>query len=158
MAEDLAARLRALEDREAVRSLIASYGPLADSGDAEGVAALWTEDGVYAVGGMGEATGRQAIAALINGPVHRGLMAQGCAHILGPVTIQLEGDTATASGHSLVVRCVDEMFEVYRVSANRWDLVRGVSGWRVRRRENRLLDGSEAARALLSPPPDPHPR
>jgi len=35
-------RLQALEDREAIRALIARYGPLADSGDAAGVAALWT--------------------------------------------------------------------------------------------------------------------
>ncbi len=158
LAEDLAVRLRALEDREAIRNLVASYGPLADSGDSQGVAALWTEDGVYVVGGMGEARGRQAIAALIDGPIHRGLMAQGCAHLLGPVAIQLDGDTATAWGHSLVFRGVGEAFEVYRVSANLWRLVRGEDGWRVRRRENRLLDGSDAACALLSPPPDPHPR
>ena len=158
MDEDLAARLRTLEDREAIRSLIASYGPLADSGDSAGVAALWTEDGVYAIGGMGEARGRQAIAALIDGPVHRGLMAQGCAHLLGPVAIQLDGDRATALGHSVVFCRAGEAFEACRVSANRWDLARTDGGWRVQRRDNLLLDGAEAARALLSPPPDPRPR
>ena len=151
MAEDLAARLQALEDREAIRDLIASYGPLADSGDAAGVAALWVEDGVYAVGGMGEARGREAIAALIEGPVHQALMAAGCAHVLGPAEIQLDGDQATASGHSLVFRRADEAFEVYRVSANLWTLIRTEAGWRVQRRDNRLLDGSDAAHALLNP-------
>lgn len=33
MAEAVEARLRALEDRAAIADLIASYGPLADSGD-----------------------------------------------------------------------------------------------------------------------------
>lgn len=151
MADDLATRLQALEDREAIRDLIASYGPRADSGDAAGVAALWVEDGVYAVGGMGEARGREAIAALIEGPVHQALMAAGCAHVLGPVVIQLDGDRATAAGHSLVFRRAGEAFEIYRVSANLWTLIRTDAGWRVHRRDNRLLDGAESARALLNP-------
>ena len=94
----LSARLRALEDREAIRDLIASYGPLADTGNAAALAALWHEDGAYAVDGMGESTGRAAIAALITGPVHQQLMADGCAHVLSPVTIELDGDRATARG------------------------------------------------------------
>ncbi|MFN5782700.1 MAG: nuclear transport factor 2 family protein, partial [Novosphingobium sp.] len=73
MPDGIAGRLRLLEDREAIRDLIARYGPLADAGNAEAVAALWHEDGVYAVGGMGEARGREAIAALISGPVHQSL-------------------------------------------------------------------------------------
>ena len=55
--EPLEARLQALEDAEAIRTLIARYGPLADQGDAEGVAQLWSEDGSYAIAGFGEARG-----------------------------------------------------------------------------------------------------
>jgi len=142
-------RLRALEDREAIRNLIASYGPLADSGNAEAVAALWVEDGSYAVGGMTEAKGRAAIAALIDGDTHRALMAAGCAHLLGPVAIDLDGDRAVARGHSVVFRKTPSGFEVWRVSANRWELVRTDDGWRVERRVNTPLDGSEVAQALL---------
>ena len=40
---DLEQRLRALEDREAIRNLIASYGALADCGAADELAALWNE-------------------------------------------------------------------------------------------------------------------
>lgn len=145
------ARLQALEDREAIRNLIARYGPLADSGDAAGVAALWTEDGCYAVGGMTEAKGRAAIAALIEGEMHRSLMADGCAHVLGPVAIDLDGDTATARGHSVVLRADGQGgWTPFRVSANRWSLARTKEGWRVTRRENALLDGAEAARVLLA--------
>ena len=153
MDEGLARRVQALEDREAIRALIASYGPLADSGDAAGVAALWTPDGVYAVGGMGEASGRDAIAALIEGPLHQGLMADGCAHVLGPVAIQLETDRATATGHSVVFRRAGDGFEAWRASANRWSLVRTESGWLVERRDNQVLDGAEGARCLLAPGP-----
>lgn len=153
---ELAARFQRLEDREAIRDLIASYGPLADSGDAQGVAALWTEDGLYAVGGYGEHRGRAAIAALISGETHQGLMKQGCAHLLGPVAIRLEGDRATATGHSIVLRHGATGFEVHRVSANRWALIRTPEGWRVARRDNQPLDGAAAAQALLTLPADPH--
>ncbi len=146
----LEARLQALEDREAIRELIARYGPMADSGDAAGVAALWAEDGSYAVHGFADAVGHAEIAALIEGPYHQQLMADGCAHVLGPVAIDLAGDSATARGHSLVLRWTGSQFEVLRVAANRWELVRTQQGWRVARRENALLQGAAAARALLA--------
>lgn len=149
---ELAARLQLLEDREAIRELIASYGLLADSGNAAALSELWIEDGTYGVGGMGNAEGRAAIAGLIEGLVHQSLMAAGCAHLLGPVAIDIAGDCATARGHSVVLRHTGQGFEAYRVSANRWELVRRNGCWQVSHRENALLDGAAAARELLSPP------
>jgi hypothetical protein len=145
-----ARRLQALEDREAIRNLIASYGPLADSGDAAGVALLWAEDGVYAVDGFAEARGHAAIAALIAGPVHQALMARGCAHLLGAPVIDLDGDRARARCHSVVLAKAGEGWEAVRVAANRWELARTPKGWRVIRRDNALLDGRVAAQALLA--------
>lgn len=152
MPESLEARISALEDREAIRELIAAYGPMADSGDAAGIAALFAETGCYAVGGMGEARGREEIAQLIDGATHQALMAAGCAHLLGPVAIELDGDRATARGHSIVFRQGEGGFEVFRVAANRWDLFRKEGAWQVVRRENALLDGNAAAHALFSQP------
>lgn len=157
MVDPTAARLQSLEDREAIRELISRYGPLADSGNAEGVAALFSEDGVYAVGGMGEARGRAAIAALIAGPVHQSLMADGCAHILTAPQIELAGDRALARCHSVVFRHQDGVWNAVRVAANRWELARTAGGWLVTRRDNALLDGSAAARDLFSQPVVPHP-
>lgn len=145
------ARLAELEDREAIRNLIASYGPLADGGDADGVAQLWAADGEYAVGGFGEHRGHAAIAGLITGPTHQQLLRDGCAHLLGPVHIRIEGERAEAVGHSCVFRCTGTGFEVHRVSANRWELRKTEGRWQVERRINRPLDGEEAARALLLP-------
>lgn len=149
---ELEDRLRALEDREAIRDLIARYGPGADCGDAEGTAALWAEDGSYSVGGMADAKGREEIAGLMTSDLHRSLLAQGCAHFLGPVAIDLAGDRATARGYSVVFLHTATGFEAWRVSANRWELTHARNGWQVTRRENALLDGSEAASALLSAP------
>lgn len=143
-------RIRRLEDTEAIRNLIASYGPLADCGDADGVAALWAEDGSYSVGDFGEAKGWQQIAALIGSETHQGLMKQGCGHILTSPHIDLDGDTATATNHSVVLRNIGEHYEAWRVSANRWQLVRTDHGWRVHHRDNRPLTGDDRARALLN--------
>ena len=149
MAEAAEHRLRRLEDREAIRELIARYGPLADAGEAQALAALWSEDGEYDVGGFGIARGRPAIAALIDADFHRSLMAQGCAHVLSPPTIDLDGDRATAVNHSLVLRHRADEWKVWRVAANRWDLIRTSDGWRIARRVNRPLDGAPDALNLL---------
>ena len=142
-------RLVALEDRAAIAELIARYGPLADAGDSAGVAALWTEDGEYDVGGFRVARGHAEIAGLIAGEIHRGLMAQGCAHVLSAPAIELAAQTARGVNYSAVLRKVGDGFETWRVSANRWEFVRTGAGWRVAKRINRPLDGTEAARKLL---------
>ncbi len=140
MPDSLPARIAHLEDAEEIRNLIASYGPLADRGDAEGVARLWVADGEYDVGGHGVARGHAAIAALIDGATHRELMAAGCAHILSPHRIALAGDRATAEGYSMVVRCTPDGFEPWRVSANRWRFARQADGgWRITQRINRPI-------------------
>lgn len=137
----------------AIGQLIARYGPLADAGDADGAARLWTDDGVYAVGGMEEARGHAAIAALLRGAEHQALLAAGCAHILSPPAIELAagGASASAVNHSIVLRrAEDGTVTIYRVSANRWSLVLTEAGWRIQRRDTRLLDGSAGARALFA--------
>jgi hypothetical protein len=81
-------------------------------------------------------------------------MADGCAHLLGPVAIDLAGDRAIARNHSVVFRHQEGQFAAHRVSANRWEFARTDGRWQVTHRDNVLLDGAEAARALLSPPAD----
>ncbi|WP_416832519.1 MAG: nuclear transport factor 2 family protein [Erythrobacter sp.] len=150
--DDTDARLRALEDRAQIANLIAAYGPLADTGAGEALARLWVEDGEYDIGGFGMIKGHAALAAMMDSPVHRGLMEQGCAHILSPHRIELSGDSAVAVGYSTVMRRTGEIYEAWRVSANRWWLVRTAAGWRVKRRENTPLNGSAETRSLLEIP------
>ncbi|WP_240334422.1 nuclear transport factor 2 family protein [Sphingobium estronivorans] len=150
MTDLLATRMAALEDREAIRDLIARYGPLADGGDCAGAASLWTEDGIYEVGGFGSYQGRAAIQALLEGESHQGLIHGGAAHVLSPPVIDLDGDRATARSYSVVFRKAGDSWEAHRASANLWQLVRTHEGWKVAQRVNRLLDGSADARALIS--------
>jgi len=59
--QDMEARVRAAEDREAIREAIARMNWLSDAGDAAGHAALYTEDVVYDVGAFGSFRGRKEL-------------------------------------------------------------------------------------------------
>ena len=148
--EDLAARVERIERRLALYDLIASYGPAVDSGSAEATAALWHEEGSYDFGDAVLA-GRSQIEAMVRGRQHQGLIAEGAAHMLGFPHAEIDGDRAVVTGYSQVCRQHDGQFEVWRVSANRWELSWDGSGWKVDRRRAYLLNGQEAARALLRP-------
>lgn len=145
----LEARLGRLEDQLAVYQLMSAYGPSADSGASARAAGLWTEDGRYESSGAGAWQGRAEIRAMLDGPGHRGLMAGGCAHVLDLPTVAFDGDRAVARCHFFLYVHGREP-PTWRVTANRWDLVRTAGGWRVERRVNQVLDGSPAGPDLLA--------
>lgn len=147
MSADLEQRLRALEDRAEIAELIARYGPAVDSADAAAVSALWTADGNYRFDDT--ELDADGIRSLVELPTHRDYLTRGCAHVLSAPRIEVDGDTAVAVTHSVVLLHDHDHWRAARVSANRWELVRTDDGWRVRHRRNRLLDGREAARELL---------
>jgi len=141
-------RLTRLEDEREIARLIASYGPLVDAGDAEGVAALWEPDGVYDVDEW-LMTGSQQVEAMVRSDAHQGWIAEGCAHFVGPPHVTVTGDEAVAVCHSLMVAHEDGAYRVHRATANHWQLHKGEHGWRVTTRTNRVLDGREQAPQLL---------
>lgn len=142
-------RLAALEDARAISDLIATYGPLVDSGDAEAVAALWEPDGIYDIDET-RLEGHAAIEAMVRSRGHQGLIAAGCAHLLGPPRVTVDGDEAVAVCQSLLVAHGEKGFRVLRATANHWHLRRGPAGWRVRVRTGRVLDGRTEAPYLLA--------
>lgn len=148
--DTLADRVRALEDIEAVRAVITAYGPAVDAGDAEAVGRLWAEDAVYDLD-LKVIEGREAIIEMVRTAPHTDYLAEGCGHLLDPMNVRVEGDTAVATCHSMLLRRSPDAdsFWVWRVSANRFDLVREDDRWLIRRRTARVLDGSEAGRLLL---------
>ena len=145
---DLETRLRVLEDEREIARLIAAYGPLVDAGAAREVAALWTEDGVYDVDEV-YLDGIDAIAGMVGSPAHQSWIRGGCAHVVGPPRITVDGDDAVAVCHSLMVVHTDEGFVVRRATANHWQLRRTDQGWRATVRTNRVLDGRAESPALL---------
>ena len=169
-AQDVDARLQALEarlaateagldraaDELAVLRLLASYSPRVDSGDAEGVAELWTEDGVYDVD-TGLLEGHAGLVEMVNGEAHQGLIAHGCGHVPSLPVVLLDGDRAVATGYTqLVVRSSKPgRYTVVRVTASRWELERRGPvdapdrGWRVVLRTARAVTDDGEGRALL---------
>jgi SnoaL-like domain len=147
---DLRRRLRRLEDESAITRLIMSYGPAADAGLTSFASEVWASDGEYDwdAGGTPH-QGSAGVDAMLQSDGHQGLIAAGIGHFAGPLLIELGEDAATALNYSLIMRREGDRFYLWRVSAVRWDLARLDSGWRVRRRTNRLLDETGAGRQLF---------
>jgi hypothetical protein len=148
-------RLQDAEDRLALLQVVAGYGPAVDSGSPAPTADIWTEDGVYdTVPVLLE--GRDALAGMVTGERHQGLIHAGAAHVLGLPHIQLDGDTAIVTNYSqLVLKNDDDTFRIWRTGVNRWHFVRTPEGWKATRRVNRQLDGTDAGRANRAAAVDP---
>jgi SnoaL-like protein len=159
---DIETRLRAIEDRLEIYNLIASHPPSADTGADYFTRAAYTEDGVIDLGGGKIAEGNEAAAAMLKTPGHQAAIAGGLAHFCGLPRIEIDGDTATvmsylqiitphptAEPHEVPNHGVSNGFRIHRVGSNRWDLVRMPSGWKIKRRTLRPIDGSEPAHELL---------
>jgi hypothetical protein len=147
----LEARLQDAEDRLALLQIIAGYGPAVDSGSAAPTADIWTEDGVYDTFPV-VLEGRDALAGMVTGERHQGLIHAGAAHVLGMPHIQLDGDRAVVTNYSqLYLKNPDEdSFRVWRTGVNRWQFVRTAEGWKATHRVNRQLDGTAEGRAVLA--------
>lgn len=144
----LEARVRLLEDQVAIYQVMMGYGPAVDAGESRLAASRWTEDGEYDAQ-VGAWHSREAIAGMVEGPMHQEIIAGGSAHVTAMPYVVIDGDRAVATAYAQLCRAADGDFRVWRVTATRWELVRTVDGWRVERRVNRLLDGDAAARELL---------
>jgi uncharacterized protein (TIGR02246 family) len=144
----LARRVQALEDELAIHRVIHRYGPAVDAGDAEGAAAVFTDEGVYDVD-VGRMEGRAAVRAMIDGARHQSMVGH-CAHQMGPlvVTVGDDGAHAEAVGYSRVYLHSAAGTHVYRVSFNRWSLVKRDGAWLIAHRRTRLLGHPEALTVL----------
>lgn len=143
-------RLALLEDERDIARLIASYGPLVDSGDADGAAALWAADGSYDVGDW-VMSSRDDIAAMVHSDAHQGLIAKGCCHFFGPPVIEVSGDDAVAVCEStLLVRREAGGYAVARAGVHLLRLRRDTAGWRISSRVARQLDGTAAGPDLIA--------
>jgi hypothetical protein len=148
--ESLERRLRALEDERDIARLVASYGPLVDSGDPDAVAALWAVDGGYDTGDW-KMSSRDDVAAMVRSEAHRGLVAQGCCHFFGPPAVTVDGDEAVAICQStLLVRRESRGYNVARAGVHLIRLRRAGHGWEIVSRTARQLDGSGQANALIA--------
>jgi ketosteroid isomerase-like protein len=124
-AGDLAARLRRMEDVEAIRTLDAVYCRLLDDGDWPGLVELFTPDGCF--DGLSVVTGRAELLAFFGGLADAGLTA--FWHHVSNLEVTVDGDTAAVTS-LLWQPCVVD--GVAQVAAGRYAdrLVRTAAGWR----------------------------
>lgn len=146
---ELEARLARIEDERAIERMIASYGPLADAGEAEATAQLWAVDGTYEVEGW-SMNSRADVAAMVRSDAHQGLIAGGSAHFLGPAVVTVDADDAVAVCESLMVVRHDKKYLVARAGVHHFQLCRLDGRWQIIRRISRTLDGDAEARRLLA--------
>ena len=156
-------RIRAIEDRLEIYNLIAGHPPSADTGADYYAAAVYAEDGEFDRGaGLSGATGKQAIAAMLTSPAHQAAIAGGIAHFTGLPHVAIDGVDAVVisylqiltpnkSGDAIEVpnHGASRGYHIHRVIASRWELRRTPSGWKIKRRSIRLVDGSEPSRDIL---------
>jgi hypothetical protein len=159
----LEARIRAIEDRLAIYNLIASHPPSADTGAQDYAEAVYMDDGVFDRGpDLAETTGNRAMGALLASPGHQAAIAGGIAHFTGLPHVAVNGDEAVVISYLQILtpkktgKAIEvpshggsRGYHVHRVVTNRWELRRTPSGWKIKRRTLRLVDGSAGSREIL---------
>lgn len=146
-------RLDRVEAELAIRNVIARYGMAADCGDVDTALACHTIEAVYVVsnpdagrGGDGadlELTGHKAIEDMLTSDRHQSMLPD-CAHTVGPLVVNVTGNTASVLGYSRVYH--DQ--KLIRLAANEWVMQREGRTWKITRRESRVMCEG-AAQALL---------
>jgi hypothetical protein len=96
--EALAARVQALEDREAIRALILAYGQAHDGRDYRAFSQLFAREGEW-VGGLGSAKGPEAIFELMDRTIGHNPQpgGSGTFHVMTNDQIVIDGDRASST-------------------------------------------------------------
>jgi ketosteroid isomerase-like protein len=136
------ARLRLLEDVEAIRRLKAAYCEACDDDhDGDAVAALFAPDGVWHDTRIGPCEGHAAIKAHFGAIRASGRIARSSHMVTNPV-IDVDGDTASGRW-SLLMQYTDPNDERWRIVGFYRDRYERYEGrWRFRRLEAYVQDYS----------------
>ena len=134
----LEARLKVLEDRDAIRALLVRYASTLDERDFAAFEQLWAKDAEFIGGGGNSAKGPAAIRDLL-----RGLLTKNAAagpgrdfHLVMNQTIDVKGDTATGFSRGTWVSTNFENRLQVTIIANYYDqFVREDGRWKFKRHQ-----------------------
>jgi SnoaL-like protein len=125
----------ALEEKEAIREVLAEYCFRLDGGDFAGMAALFAEDGTWDTA-FGKATGRAAIARLAHDIRARaGAERPRAVHLVTNVSIALDGMRARVRSNWTVVQNSAEGPEIGSGGAYMDEMVKVDGSWLFRYRK-----------------------
>jgi len=125
----------AVEDKDAIRELLAEYCFRLDDGRFEEMATLFTEDGTWDTA-FGKATGRTAIADLARDIRARaGEQRPRGIHLVTNIVIMLDGDSARVRSNWVVVQNGPEGPKVGSGGAYRDELMKEHGQWLFRYRK-----------------------
>ena len=156
---ELNVRLQQVQDELAIHRLIVRYGFAVDCGDAEAAMSCFTQDAVYQVASVNSGLndeketplimkGRQEIGDMVLGDLHQSLLPN-CAHTMGPVLIEINGEQAEASGYSRIYLRQGDKNNLFRLGINHWQFEKVDGNWLISKRESEVL-GTEAAQSVLT--------
>jgi uncharacterized protein (TIGR02246 family) len=131
--EPLESRLKRMEDKEEIQSLLLDYGRFLDSRDFKSYSNLFASDGEW-VGGFGSVKGPANIQAFMEKNMGTGPNRANNYHLMSNFVITVTGDTATAWSRWAFV--VPGQSGAIISQAGRYDdtLVRENGRWKFRRR------------------------
>jgi uncharacterized protein (TIGR02246 family) len=130
------ARLQALEDRDAIRALLAEYRRALDEKDFEAYADLFGDDGEFVTDG-GTWRGREEILTMLADFQAAGALSMAAGddrHLVANVEIEVDGDRARARSTWVYVTREGEGPNLAMVGHYDDDLRRTATGWRFARR------------------------
>jgi 3-phenylpropionate/cinnamic acid dioxygenase small subunit len=132
----------AVEDKDAIRELMAEYCFRLDDGRYDDMAALFTEDGAWDTA-FGKATGRAAIAALARDIRARaGADRPRAAHLVTNIVIALDGVHARVRSNWMVMQNSSEGPKIGSGGAYADDIVQQNGRWLFRYRKiDRFIAG-----------------
>ena len=160
--EQLQIRLQRIEDELAIRNLITRYGLAVDCGDTPMAVNCHTEQAIYRVSaprsgrdeeeqveGDGDLLlrGRGAIEQMLESELHQSLLPN-CAHTAGPVTLDVDGTSARASGYSRLYRMNANKPGLMRLAINEWRFEKHARQWFISYRESRVVGSAQAVELL----------
>jgi hypothetical protein len=148
--EDLERRLRALEDREAIRELIARYAYEVDCGEPPDWASVFSDDIEMEAGKLGTSRGLAEIERRFTRAEHLDAIREGSQHAYSNVVVDLEvdGDHATAWGYACVHTRRGGEWRIYTLGVNRWRLRREGGAWRFVERQRREVGEGDWRRLI----------
>lgn len=131
--DDLQRRLGALEDREAIRDLIARYGFEVDCGDPPDWASVFSPAVEMEAGKLGVSRGLEEIERRFSRAEHLETIREGSQHAYSNLVVELGpgADEARAWGYACVHVRRGDGFGHHTLGVNRWRLRREAAGWRI---------------------------